>query len=41
LLSPVRSLRAIPEPVADPLAEAEGEGGRLAPGQMPVVEEIT
>ena len=41
LLSPVRSLREIPEPVADPLAEAEGEGGRLAPGQMPAVEEVT
>ena len=39
LLSPVRSLRAIPEPVADPLAE--GEGGRLAPGQVPAVEETT
>jgi MFS family permease len=41
LLSPVRSLRQMPEPVTDPLAEAEGEGGRLAPGQMPVVEEIS
>jgi MFS family permease len=39
LLSPVRTLRDMPEPVADPLAEAQGEGGRLLPGQMPAVEE--
>jgi MFS family permease len=41
LLSPVRTLRVMPEPVTDPLAEAEGEGGRLAPGQVPVVEDIS
>ena len=38
-LSPVRSLRTMPEPVGDALAEAEGEGGRVMPGQMPAVEE--
>jgi len=41
LLSPVRSLRQMPEPVADPLAEAQGEGGRLLPGQMPAVEDVS
>ena len=41
LLSPVRSLREMPEQVADPLAEAEGEGGRLLPGQMPAVEDVS
>jgi MFS family permease len=41
LLSPVRTLREMPEPVADPLAEAEGEGGRLLPGQMPAVEDAS
>ena len=40
LLSPVRTLREMPEPVADPLAEAQGEGGRLLPGQMPAVEDV-
>ena len=40
LLSPVRTLREMPEPVDDPLAEAEGEGGRLLPGQMPAVEDV-
>ena len=39
LLSPVRSLREMPESVADRLAEAEGEGGLLVPGQVPAVEE--
>ncbi len=39
LLSPVRTLREMPEPVADPLAEAQGEGGRLLPGQMPAVDD--
>ncbi|MET0937678.1 MAG: MFS transporter [Gaiellaceae bacterium] len=39
LLSPVRTLREMPEQVTDPLAEAEGEGGRVMPGQMPAVEE--
>ncbi|MGH3141967.1 MAG: MFS transporter, partial [Gaiellales bacterium] len=32
LVSPVRTLREMPEPVTDPLAEAQGEGGRLLPG---------
>ncbi len=41
LLSPVRTLREMPEPVADPLAEAEGEGGRLLPGQMPAVDDVS
>jgi MFS family permease len=41
LLSPVRTLRDMPEPVADPLAEAQGEGGRLLPGQMPAVEDVS
>jgi MFS family permease len=41
LLSPVRGLRDMPEPVTDPLAEAEGEGGRLVPGQVPAVEDIS
>ena len=41
LLSPVRTLREMPEPVADPLAEAEGEGGRVMPGQMPAVEDVS
>ncbi len=40
LLSPVRTLREMPEPVDDPLAEAQGEGGRLLPGQMPAVEDV-
>ena len=37
--TPVRTLRDMPAPVSDPLTEAEGEGGRLLPGQMPAVEE--
>ena len=41
LISPVRSLREMPEPVADPLAEAEGDGGRVMPGQMPAVEDVS
>ena len=41
LLSPVRTLREMPEPVDDPLAEAQGEGGRLLPGQMPAVEDVS
>ena len=41
LLSPVRTLREMPEPVADPLAEAQGEGGRLLPGQMPAVDDVS
>jgi MFS family permease len=41
LLSPVRSLREMPQPVDDPLTEAQGEGGRLVPGQMPAVEDIS
>lgn len=41
LLSPVRTLREMPEPVADPLAEAEGDGGRVMPGQMPAVEDVS
>ena len=41
LLSPVRSLREMPESVTDALAEAEGEGGRVMPGQMPAVEDIS
>jgi MFS family permease len=41
LISPVRSLREMPEPVTDPLAEAEGEGGRVMPGQMPAVEDVS
>jgi MFS family permease len=41
LLSPVRTLREMPEQVADPLAEAEGEGGRVMPGQMPAVEDVS
>ncbi len=41
LISPVRSLREMPEPVADPLAEAEGDGGRVVPGQMPAVEDAS
>ena len=40
LLSPVRTLREMPEPVDDPLAEAQGEGGRLLPGQMPAVDDV-
>ena len=40
LLSPVRTLREMPEPVEDPLAEAQGEGGRLLPGQMPAAEDV-
>ena len=40
-LSPVRTLREMPEPVTDALAEAEGEGGRVMPGQMPAVEDIS
>ena len=31
LLSPVRSLREMPEQAAEPLAEAEGDGGRSCP----------
>ncbi len=38
-LSPVRTLREMPEQVGDAFAEAEGEGGRVMPGQMPAVEE--
>ena len=38
-VSPVRSLREMPEQVGDALAEAEGEGGRVMPGQVPAVEE--
>jgi MFS family permease len=41
LLSPVRTLRTMPQPVADVLAEAEGEGGRVMPGQMPAVEDAS
>jgi MFS family permease len=41
LLSPVRTLREMPEPVTDPLAEAEGDGGRVMPGQMPAVDEVS
>ncbi len=41
LVSPVRTLREMPEPVTDPLAEAQGEGGRLLPGQMPAVEDVS
>jgi MFS family permease len=41
LLSPVRTLREMPEQVTDPLAEAEGEGGRVLPGQVPAVEDIS
>jgi MFS family permease len=41
LLSPVRTLREMPQQVADPLAEAEGDGGRVLPGQMPAVEDIS
>jgi MFS family permease len=41
LLSPVRTLREMPDQVADPLAEAEGEGGRVMPGQMPAVEDVS
>jgi MFS family permease len=41
LLSPVRTLREMPEQVADPLAEAQGEGGRVLPGQMPAVEDLS
>ena len=41
LLSPVRTLREMPEPVDDPLAEAEGDGGRVMPGQMPAVEDVS
>jgi MFS family permease len=41
LLSPVRTLREMPEQVADPLAEAEGDGGRVIPGQMPAVEDVS
>jgi MFS family permease len=41
LLSPVRSLRRMPEPVDEHLAsEAEAEGGALAPGHVPVTEEV-
>jgi MFS family permease len=38
-LSPVRTLREMPEQVGDGLAEAEGEGGRVMPGQMPAIED--
>jgi MFS family permease len=41
LLSPVRTLREMPQQVADPLAEAEGDGGRVLPGQMPAVEDVS
>jgi hypothetical protein len=41
LLSPVRTLREMPEQVTDPLAAAEGEGGRVMPGQVPAVEDIS
>ena len=41
LLSPVRTLRYVPEPTDDVLAEAEGEGGMLAPGRVPVVEDAS
>jgi MFS family permease len=41
LLSPVRTLREMPEQVGDVLAEAEGEGGRVMPGQMPAVEDVS
>ena len=39
LLSPVRTLRDVPEPTDDVLAEVEGEGGMIAPGRVPVVED--
>ncbi len=39
LLSPVRTLRDVPEPTDDLLAEVEGDGGMLAPGRVPVVED--
>ncbi len=39
-LSPVRSIREMPEPVADPLAEIEGEGGALAPGHVPAAADV-
>jgi MFS family permease len=41
LLSPVRTLREMPQQVTDPLAEAEGDGGRVMPGQMPAVEDVS
>jgi MFS family permease len=41
LLSPVRSLREMPQQVGDPLAEADDDGGRLLPGQMPAVEDVS
>jgi MFS family permease len=41
LLSPVRTLREMPEQVTDPLAETEGDGGRVMPGQMPAVEDLS
>jgi MFS family permease len=41
LISPVRTLREMPEPVEDVLAEVEGEGGMLAPGRLPVVEDAS
>jgi MFS family permease len=41
LLSPVRTLREMPDQVSDSLAEAEGDGGRVMPGQMPAVEDIS
>jgi hypothetical protein len=37
-LSPVRTIREMPEPVADPLSEVEGEGGALAPGHVPAAD---
>jgi hypothetical protein len=41
LLSPVRTLRVMPEPVQEAPAEAESEGGRLVPGHMPAVEDVS
>ena len=41
LFSPVRTLRVMPEHVGDAVAEAEGEGGRVMPGQMPAMEETS
>jgi MFS family permease len=41
LLSPVRTLREMPEQVAEPLAEAHDEGGRLLPGHMPAAEDVS
>jgi MFS family permease len=41
LLSPVRTLRDMPRQATDPLVEAEGDGGRVMPGQMPAVEDVS